>query len=72
MSDDDAERWQEQQRAWEAERARLAARPWSRKVSDALRDFSERWRWAIGLTFTVFIIAIAVPTIVLFVAWLAH
>ena len=74
MSDDEEEiaRYREQQDAWAAERARRAARPWWRKLSDGVSDFSERYRWAIGLTTAAFAIAFGVAAIVLFVAWLTH
>lgn len=64
--------YREQEAAWAAERARLAARPWWRKASDALTDFSILYRWWIGIAGATIGAAFFVVLVALLGAWLSH
>lgn len=68
---DTAERYAEQCRAWDAERARLASRPWWRKAWDWQAELAARHGTALVLAAAAFAIAFVVACVVLFVGWLA-
>lgn len=63
--------WDEDKTLADRETQLLAARPWWRKATGAIRDFADRHRVAILLLTSAFGLAFAVAILALVIAWLS-